>query len=434
MPMHTFLKNLKPHFGEHTQITAKEAKVMRTSNSFGSTGIVNVSKGATMKTTVLAIIFAITTLNLACDPSETLAKPGSAGGSTGSSQFCTPGIGVAGNQTCHTQAGALGTLVCNAQGTDYDCAQTGCIPKTTTSACNVSGSSGILTCDDNGENFTCVANAIPTGGTTSTGGNTSAGGSTASSSSPNTTCDAAHVNQLLPGTTNIVCLPANGGYGWTLVNTGGTTAPATSAAGGNTAVSTSTSVSGNGICDANHINQTFNGMVCVKDTIDVYKWVLINTGGNGGSVPTGGTVATGGSTASTGSTSTGPTYPVCWFESQHPSTLVCSSRWVPNQPTYADLMVWESPQGTLILTTAISSDGNYRWSLAGYLIGYYRVWYTCAGCGTLPSSGANYGANASNVAQISSDSMKWLGCPSPGYDIEFNMKLDGTLVPAGCGT
>jgi len=402
---------------------------MRTSNSF-VIGLNNLGKGAiAMKTTVLATIFAIITLNLACDPSETLVKPGSAGGSTGSTAtFCNPDVI---NGTCHTLNGAIGNNTCNGFGTAWTCVQTGCVPGSSTGVCTTpSGQPGIATCDANGENFVCNAN--PTGGTTGTGGNTSAGGTTASSSSPNATCDAAHVNQLLPGTTNIVCLQQpNGGYGWTLVNTGGTTAPATSAAGGNTAVSTSTSVSGNGICDANHINQTFNGMVCVKDTIDVYKWVLINTGGNGGSVPTGGTVATGGTTASTGSTSTGPHYDVCWYEK---ATLVCSSRWVPGQPTYADLMVWESPQGTLILTTAISSDGNYRWSLAGYLIGYYRVWYTCAGCGTLPSSGANYGANASNVAQISSDSMKWLGCPSPGYDIEFNMKLDGTLVPAGCST
>ena len=175
-------------------------------------------------------------------------------------------------------------------------------------------------------------------------------------------------------------------------------------------------------------------MVCVKDTIDVYYWAPIGSGGTtakGGTTSTGGATSNGGTTASS---SSADKYEVCWFEKEHLATFVASSRWVPGQPTQADLMVWNSPQGSFIATTTISTDGNYRWSLAGKLIGDYQVWYTCAGCGTTPALGANYGADEGNLALVSSDSMPWLTCPSPGYDIRFRLNLDGTLQPAGCGS
>ena len=337
----------------------------------------------------------------------------------------------------------------------------GCEPQATAKLASAGGAIATAT----GGVIAATGGNIATGGTTAqattapatggtpptTGGALASGGTSApatgGNTGNNTVCDAARQGQILPGTTNVVCSAIPGGYGWTLLGTGGTTGNATAtggalASGGTSAPATTASAGGSnasggstsnatGICDANHVGDIFNGMVCVKDTIDIYAWVPI---GAGGAIATGGVASTGGATSNGGTTasSSGATYDVCWYEL--PATLVCSSRWVLGQPTQADLMVWNSPQGTLILTTTKSSDGNYRWSLAGYLIGDYQAWYTCAGCGTTPAIGATYGASADNLAHVSSASMLWLTCPSPGYDIRFRLNLDGTLTPAGCGS
>ena len=393
----------------------------------------------------------------------------------------------------------------------------GCEPQATAKLASVGGSIATAT----GGAIAATGGNIATGGTTAQATTVSATGgtppttggaiaATGGNTGNNTVCDAARQGQILPGTTNVVCAAIPGGYGWTLLGTGGTTGNATAtggmiASGGTSAPATTASTGGSnasggntstatGICDANHVGDIFNGMVCVKNTIDIYAWVPLATatGGTvstGGNLATGGSVSTGGSSASGGSTSTatgicdanhvgdifngmvcvqdtidiyswvplaiggamatggvastgGATasssstdkYEVYSFESQHPATLVASSRWVPGQPTQADLMVWNSPQGSFIATTTISADGNYRWSLVGKLIGDYNVWYTCAGCGTNPAVGANYGANVDNLSHVSSASMAWLTCPSPGYDGRFRLNLDGTLTPAGCGS
>jgi len=324
-----------------------------------------------------------------------------------------------------------------------------------------------------------ASTAASTGGTVSTGGTPPAtggmiasGGTSASATGGNTSgnvpvCDHDHLNQLMPGTTNIACLPYGTGYDWTMLTTGGTTGNATStggaiASGGTSAPATGGSVSTGGTtcpanCSAGGSTATGTGTGSTIATCvigEVRNCTTPNGPGTqtclsngtynacgplptGGAITTGGTVSTGGATSNGGTTassSSADKYEVYSFESAHPAVLVASSRWVPGQPTQADLMVWNSPQGSFIATTTISADGNYRWSLVGKLIGDYNVWYTCAGCGTNPAVGANYGANVDNLSHVSSASMAWLTCPSPGYDGRFRLNLDGTLQPAGCGS
>jgi len=275
---------------------------MHTASGFGI-GFATFGKGATMNRIVLAIALCISaTLGVACDteptPAGASADSGASNTNTDTATSTATGTGGSvspnGGSVATGTGGAIGTGGSSATGAGGTSAPA----STACPTCTNTGSSINITV-----NITGAGGAAATGGTTTSAGGTSAATTTA----PVQLCTPGRSIDCIATTGNGRQVCSNDGMSYSTCTalasgTGGTTGT-----GGATA--TGGAVAGNGVCDAAHVRTTFNGQVCEKNTIDIYVWVPLGTGGSTGSggktSATGGSVSTGGTSATGGSTGTG---------------------------------------------------------------------------------------------------------------------------------
>lgn len=256
-----------------------------------------------MNRIVLTALCIFGTLGIACDTEPTPAASGDAGTvvtNTNTDTATSTATGTGGAVTNGT-GGAIGTggAVSGTGGTSASTCPT-CTGSNITITVNITGNGGAMS--NGGTAVTGTGgNVASTGGVTGTGGT-----SAATTTAPPKLC--------IPG--QAIKCAASTGDGRQVCNNDGMsygpcTALATGGATGTGGATTSTggTVAGNGVCDAAHVGSVFNGQVCEKDTIDIYVWVPLGSGGATGSggrtSATGGTVSTGGASATGGSTGAG---------------------------------------------------------------------------------------------------------------------------------
>jgi hypothetical protein len=279
---------------------------MHTASGFGI-GFATFGKGATMNRIVLAIAFCISaTLGVACDTEPT---PAGASADSGASNTNT-------DTATSTATGTGGSVSPNG----------GSVATGTGGAIGTGGTSAPASTATNtgtGTNITIVVNIVGAGGAAATGGTsaTATGGDVASTGGATGTggtsaaTTTAPAKLCIPGQA-VACIAATGNGRQICSNDGMSYSSCTALAsgtGGTTgtggATATGGAVAGNGICDAAHVGTKFNGQVCEKNTIDIYVWVPLGTGGSTGTggktSATGGSVSTGGTSATGGSTGTG---------------------------------------------------------------------------------------------------------------------------------
>ena len=267
---------------------------MNTAKSFGI-GLQTFGKGDAMKIIVIAALCITGTIGIACDTEPTPSASAGIDGGTVNTNTVTAtstatgtggGVSATGGSVAIGTGGATGNGGSAVVGTGGTSAST--CPTCTNTGTNInitvviSGASGA----------TSTGGAVGTGGTTvviGTGGAVGTGGTTVA---PTKVC--------VPGQ-SIPCTTVTGSGSQMCSNDGmsyGECKALATGTGGSSG--TGGTVAGNGACDANHVGTTFNGMVCMKQTTNVYQWVSIGTGGTTGF---GGATGTGGATSGTGGTS-----------------------------------------------------------------------------------------------------------------------------------
>jgi|GEM_PF-5796670 len=273
---------------------------MHTATSF-VTGLQTSSKGAiVMNRIVLASALCIFgTLGIACDTES------------------TPSATVVGSGTVNTNTV---TATSTATGTGGSVSPTGGSIATGTGGAIATGgtsapaSTVCTTCTNTATSINITVNITGAGGAAANGGTTTATSGVVGTGGTPAVTTTVPAQLCVPGQA-ITCAATTGDGRQVCSNDGMSYGSCTAfATGGTTGTGGTTSTRGNsgasiGICDANHVGDKFNGQVCEKNTIDIYVWVPIGTGGSTGSggktSATGGSVSTGGTSAAGGSTGIG---------------------------------------------------------------------------------------------------------------------------------